>query len=186
MRLLADVGNFVRRHHPRPEAAGADEILARRELRGVALPVADAAVIVAGIAGDMRQRRLARNAAAGLADDDGHLALIVEALGLQRPDHRLAAADLAVGKAGEDHRMRRRGMAAFGEMRGVVDADAEDLVGIGNGRQQLDIRQRVVRRVRLAACFSSSSDPFASSAFSVGKSFSRRPASMTPASVTMP
>ena len=93
----------------------------------------------------MRQRRLARNAAAGLADDDGHLALIVEALGLQRPDHRLAAADLAVGKAGEDHRVRRRGMAAFGEMRGVVDADAENLVGIGNGWQQLDFGERVVR-----------------------------------------
>src|SRR6185312_8067430 len=63
-RLLADIWDFVRRYHPRPERAGADEILARRELRGVALPVADAAVIVAGIARDMRQRRLARNAAA--------------------------------------------------------------------------------------------------------------------------
>jgi len=35
--LPADVGDFVRRDHPRPEGAGADEILAWRELRSVAL-----------------------------------------------------------------------------------------------------------------------------------------------------
>src|SRR5438445_12511060 len=33
--LLADVGDFIRRDHPWPERAGADEILAGRELRGV-------------------------------------------------------------------------------------------------------------------------------------------------------
>src|SRR3954468_10715739 len=49
-RLPGDVGQFVGRDHPGPETAGAGKILARRELRGVALPVADAAVIVAGIA----------------------------------------------------------------------------------------------------------------------------------------
>ena len=38
----------------------------------------------------MAQRGFARDAAASLADDDGHLAFIVEALGFQRPDHRLA------------------------------------------------------------------------------------------------
>src|SRR5438477_13275 len=88
-------------------------------LRSTPLPDTDAAVIVAGVARDMRERGLARNAAAGLADDDGHLAFVVEALGLQRPDHRLAAADLAVGKAREDHRVRRSGMATLGEMCGV-------------------------------------------------------------------
>jgi hypothetical protein len=36
-------------------------------------------------------------------------------------------------------------MAAFSKMRGVVDADAEDLVRIGHGRQQLDFGERVVR-----------------------------------------
>ena len=147
--LLADVRDLVRRHHPGPEAAGRHEILAGGELRGVPLPVANAAVIIAGIAGDVAQRRLARNAAAGLADDHGHLAFIIETLGFQRPDHRLAAADLAVGEASEDHRMRRRGMAALGQMRGVIDADAEDLVRIGNRRQQFDGRQGVVRPLPL-------------------------------------
>ena len=58
-------------------------------------------------------------------------------------------------------------MAALGQMRGIVDADAEDLVGIGHGRQQRDILQRVVGLLA-GSFFSSSSDPFASSAFSVG------------------
>ena len=147
--LLADIGDIVGRHHPRPEATGSHEILARSELRGVPLPVADAAVIVAGVAGDVRKRLLTRNAAAAPADDYGQFALVIEALGFQRPDHRLAAADLAVGEAGEDHRMRRGGVAALGEVGGIVDADAEDLVGIGNGRQQFDLGQRVVRPLAL-------------------------------------
>jgi hypothetical protein len=70
---------------------------------------------------------------------------MMTAIGFERPDHRLAAADLAVGKAREDHGMWRRGMAALGEMGGVIDADAEDLVGIGNRRQQLDGREGMIR-----------------------------------------
>src|SRR5258708_18773578 len=89
------------------------------------LPVANAAVIVAGISRDMRQSVLPRNPAAALADDHGQLALIVKTLGFERPDHRLAAADLAVGKAGEDHGMGRGGMPALGKMRGLVDPHAE-------------------------------------------------------------
>jgi hypothetical protein len=46
------VGNLIRRHQPRAEAAGAGEGLSREVLAGVALPVAHAAVIVAGIARD--------------------------------------------------------------------------------------------------------------------------------------
>src|SRR5258708_7044809 len=93
---------------PSPKTPAPGKLLAGRKLRGVPLPAAAAAVVVAGVACNMAQRRLARNAPAGLADDDGHLALVVEALGFLRPEHRLAAADLAVGEAGEDHRMRRR------------------------------------------------------------------------------
>src|SRR5215475_1948453 len=100
----------------------------------MALPVANAAVIVTGIACDMAERGLARNPPAALADDDSHFTFIIKTLRLQRADHRLAAADLAVGKAGEDHRMRRGRVAAFGQVRGVVDADAEYLVGVRHGR----------------------------------------------------
>jgi hypothetical protein len=49
----------------------------------VTLPVADAPIVVAGIARDVRERLRARDAAAAFADDDGQLALIVEALGLR-------------------------------------------------------------------------------------------------------
>ena len=40
-------------------------------------------------------------------------------------------------------------MTAFGEVRSVVDADAENLVRIGHGRQQFDFGQRVVGTLSL-------------------------------------
>ena len=49
-RLLADILDFVGRHDPRAKATGADEILARRELVRVPLPIAHGAVIVTTIA----------------------------------------------------------------------------------------------------------------------------------------
>src|SRR3546814_20874595 len=50
------------------------------------LVVADRALVEDRIAGDMRQRILARDIAPGLADDDDHLALVVELLGAARHD----------------------------------------------------------------------------------------------------
>src|SRR5450755_1378635 len=92
----------------------------------------------------MAQCQLARDTAATLADDDGHLALVVEPPGFQRPDHRLSTAHLTVGKAGKNHRMQRRGMSALRKMRGIVDANAEDFIGVWNGRQQGHVLQHII------------------------------------------
>ena len=76
-------------------------------------------------------------------------------------------------------------MAAFGEMRGVVDADAENLVRIGNGRQQLDFGERVVGTFGLQR-FQGVERSVREQRLQGWKRFSRLPASMTPAFVTRP
>ena len=136
------IGNLVRRHHPRPEAAAALEILARRELVGVALPVADRAVVVAAVTGDMAERVGLAHMARRAADDDRQLALIVVGGRVDRPDHRCAVADLGIGPAGEQHGIVAVAPAGFLDMGFVVEADADDLVRIGNDRQQADIGER--------------------------------------------
>jgi hypothetical protein len=74
---------------PRAEGAGALEILAGPELRRVVLVVADRAVVEARIARDMVPDIGLGDVAAGLADDDGKLALVVELVARGGADHRL-------------------------------------------------------------------------------------------------
>src|SRR5918999_684030 len=68
--------NVVGGHHPRAEAAGLREILARSPLDGVALPVAHRAVVVAAIPGDVRPGLFLADAPPGLANDDGDFRLV--------------------------------------------------------------------------------------------------------------
>src|SRR4029077_12411087 len=97
----AESAGLVRRHHPGAERAGPGKILAGRELVGVALIVADAALIVTSVSGDVVPRRGARDIAAGLADDDGELALEIEILRHARADDVGEMPGLAVGEAAE-------------------------------------------------------------------------------------
>src|SRR3546814_5250046 len=76
-------------------------------LAAVALPVAHAAPVVAGIPGDVVERLLFGDAPAALADDDGDLALVVELLRLAGREHRLLVRRLRIGEAGEDGRVLR-------------------------------------------------------------------------------
>src|SRR6185437_5500815 len=104
----------------------------------MALPLADRAVIVAGIAGDHALPIGLLDVPAGLSDNDGKLALVIKSLRGFRRDQVLAVADLAVGEANKDDRLLRRLAPAFGDMRHVVEADAEDLFRIRDRRQQGD------------------------------------------------
>ncbi len=73
---------------------------------------------------------------AALTDDDGHFAFEIQRFRRLRPDDRGAVGHLRVGEAGEDHRLLRRLAPAFQDMRHVVQPDAEDLVRVGDRRQQ--------------------------------------------------
>src|SRR5690242_3640295 len=96
---LGELAELVRRHLPRAERAGVGKILAWRELVSVALEVADAAVVVAGVAGNKAHRLAAGDVAAALADDDRELALEIEIGRDARPDDGLQMPGLTVGVA---------------------------------------------------------------------------------------
>ncbi len=108
----------------------------------MALPVADAALIVAGIARDMVERAARRDVAAFLADDERKLAFIVEIVAHLRLHHRLEVADLTAGEAGEQRRLLGDGAAGLGDMVAVVEADADDLAGIGDDGCKGDLVER--------------------------------------------
>ena len=63
------------------------------------LNVSDRAVIEAGVAKDMAQRVWFGDVAAGLADDDGQLALVIEISRNPRAHHRLIVRDKGVDQA---------------------------------------------------------------------------------------
>ena len=110
----------------------------------MALPVANAAVVVAGIPGDVLQRTLRRDMAAGPADDHGKLAFVVEVSRYLRADQWLQVSHLAACKARKQNRLLRHGPAGLGNVVMVVEADADDLVRIGNDGQQRQPGQCVV------------------------------------------
>src|SRR5262249_14796474 len=90
-------------------------------------------------------RALARDVAAGAADHQRDLALVVELLRHLRPHQRLAVRDQRVGRAIEHAGILRHvGIVEIEIAVGVVDADAEDLFRRHQRRQQLDLGERVV------------------------------------------
>ena len=134
--LFGNVSDLVRGDDPRAEAAGVGEILARGVLAGMALPLAHAAVVVAGIAGDHRTGVGRLDVPAGPSDHHRQFALVIQRRADVRADQRLPVAHLRVGPAGEDRRLLRRLAAAFADVRQVVQPDADDLVRVGDGRQE--------------------------------------------------
>ena len=105
-RQPARIGNLVGGDEPGAERPGAGKILARGD--GEFLVVAHAAVDEAGIAGDVVERALGLDVAAGLADDQRQLALEIEIVGYRWPDHFAAVADQRVGEADEHARLLRQ------------------------------------------------------------------------------
>ena len=98
-------------------------------------PVADRALVAQGQSGDMRQRIRLGNAPTALADDHGDLALIVQLRTFRRADQGCPMAGEAAGEPGEQGHVRGRVLAVLvlGVAVGKVDADADDLFGVGHG-----------------------------------------------------
>src|SRR5215475_2575048 len=138
------IGDDVGRHQPRPERPGGGKVLARGHR--VLLEIAHAAVEKAGIARHDRERAGARHVPAALADDDGELALEVEIDRGARPHDAAALRDQRVVQAREHAGHGRQLAADLARMAGVVQADTEDLVGIGNDRLKLDLVELEVGR----------------------------------------
>ena len=83
-RARSQIGEFFRRNHPGTEAARPGKVLSRRELVRVVLPVSHAAIVVAGIAGDMIEGSIPRNIAPALSDDQRQFAFEIKVVSKQR------------------------------------------------------------------------------------------------------
>src|SRR5579862_4848425 len=140
--MLLRIAEFVRGHEPRTEAARALEILSQAELTIMALELADRALIVAGIAGDMAQCLVHGNMAPGCANDDSELAFIVEGLGdlgIGTPE-RLVMADDADRHALEDLRMVwRGGKAGLIDMHLKIERQGPGRVRLGDDRIEMNL-----------------------------------------------
>ena len=82
--------------------------------------------------------------AAGLADDQRQLAFEIEIVGDLGPDHLAAVADQRVGEADEHARLLRQFAAHFGGVGAVIDAGAENLVRLGNERQEFYVAELMI------------------------------------------
>ena len=87
MDFCARGAGFVGGDKAGAEAGGGGEVFAGGELVGVALPVADGAVVEDGVAGDDGEGFFFRDVEAVLADDDGELAFVVEGGGVGGEEH---------------------------------------------------------------------------------------------------
>ena len=142
-RELSRIGDFVGGDDPRPERTGAGPVLARGD--GEFLVVAHAAVDKDGVARDVVERAVDRDMPAALADHHGQLALEVEIVRQLRPDHLPLMSNQGVGEADEHARLFRQFAAHFGGVIAIVHAGADDLVRVGDDRQEAHVGQLEIR-----------------------------------------
>ncbi|MDX6602850.1 MAG: hypothetical protein QOF13_2052 [Solirubrobacterales bacterium] len=135
------IADLLRRYQPGAERAVRVEGLSDRHRLRAPLPVADAEVVGAGVAGDHLVGALDRHVAAALADHQRQLCLVVE----QRRDLRHVHLGPRPSHAGhllvEEDRHLGRLHPHLGDVIGVVERDRQVLAGRGWG-QELDIGER--------------------------------------------
>src|SRR5262249_17933526 len=136
----------VRGHQPRTETAALRKRLAGEKLARVSLPVADAALVVAGIAGDVIERAACGNVPAFLADDERKLALVIEVVADARLHHRLKMPDLTAGEAGEQCGLLGDGPSGLRDVVAIIEADADDLAGIRDHGRESNRLEGMIRR----------------------------------------
>ena len=115
----------------RQKRAEGVEALAPEPLAVSALQVAGADVVRARVAADDRERRVHADPPRALADDDDELRFGVHVRGLGREDDRVVGPPQRVGELPEEERLARRLGALLDRVVAVVEADADDLAGLG-------------------------------------------------------
>src|ERR1700730_5154510 len=136
-------------HDPWPDAAGAVKILALGDVeRTVPQPVAHAALVAQGQPADEGERALPRDMPPLFADHQDHFSFVVELLGDLRAHNGLLGSDNGRGKPAEQVGVFR-GLAVILVLRtavGIIDADADVLLGRHDRRQHFNIFDLVIRR----------------------------------------
>ena len=87
----------------------------------------------------MVQRDLGGDPPSPSADDDPELDLEIERVRALRPDDRFPIADDGVPELREERRPCRRLDALLGDVVAVVEADADHLAGVLEGRQRFEL-----------------------------------------------
>ncbi len=135
------IRDLVRRHQHRAGRREGIKGLADHPLFAILLelPVAGRHVMPDDIAGDVIGRRARRDILAPLADDDDQLGLEIDLLADRGQDDGVAMADERGGVLAEEDRVLRDGSPALGRVVPIIEADADDLARIVNGRMILDL-----------------------------------------------
>ena len=120
---LIEITDFIRRHQPRTEATCCVKVFAGGELRGLALVLTHAAIVVDAESGHVGECILPSDPTPGAADDQRNFTLEIERLRLQRPDHGLLVTHLCVGEAHKDGREALATAAGFFLMGFVIEPD---------------------------------------------------------------
>ena len=130
----------------RPAGGGAVEDLAGHPLRGGELEVAGGEVVEQRVAGEVVERVGLGDFLGALADDEGDLGLVVDLAAVGGQRDRGSGRGQRVAVLAEDRRAGGHLHAALGRVLAVVEADADDLVRVGDRGEEGDGRARVRRR----------------------------------------
>ena len=124
------------------------KVLARCPLLGVALVVADAAVVEAAVPCHVRQCAVTAHVTSPAADHDCELTLVVVALGGARADQWPPMPDDAVGEAHEEDRIFGPLATHLFDVRHVIDADTKHFSGrVRDDGQEGHFLECMVRRL---------------------------------------
>ena len=129
---------LVGRHERRPAGRRAVEDLAGHPLRGRALEVAGGEVVQQRVAGDVVQGGGLGDILRPAPDHERHLGLVVDLVAGRRQRHGRAGSGEGVAELGEEGRPRWRLHSGLRRVGAVVEADADDLLRVGNRRQKLN------------------------------------------------
>src|SRR3954447_5742817 len=143
--------DFVRRDDPRTDRARAVEVLTLRDVElAVPEPIAHRALVAEREAENVAVRAFAPDATPFPADHNDDLALVIELLGDARAHDRLIVTDHRCRRAHEEARIFRplRGGSIFRLAVLVIDADAPELLRIGDRRKKRYITERKIGPVR--------------------------------------
>ena len=133
---------LVGRHERRAAGRGAVEHLARHPLRRRELQIARGEVVQQRVAGDVVERLPRSTLRQRRADHERDLGLVVDLVAGRGQGDLAPAGDAARCGTSRRRSARRRLDARLGGVRAVVQADADDLLGVRNGHVERDPRER--------------------------------------------
>ena len=147
---LLRIGDLIRRDEPGPDRPECVVGLALGPLPGaLGLEFALGEIVDGAIARDMRQRVALGDVLGAGADDDAEFHFPVRLLRFGRDGHVVERPGQAAHLLGEDHRLGRNLQSRFGGVVGIIEADGDEFLRIGDAGA--DPRLAAHQRQRFAA-----------------------------------